>query len=71
VVQVRVSENEIVDGLRVDGQRLVIAVLQFLRALKNSAVYQQPLPGRLDQIPRTCNASRRAQKSEFCHMPVF
>jgi len=39
VVQVRVSENEIVDRLRVNRQGLVVAVLEFLRTLKNSAIY--------------------------------
>src|SRR5260370_28838608 len=61
----------IVDRLGVNGQRLVVAVLQFLRALENSTVHQQPFAGRFDEVFRTRNASSRAQKSEFCHRRPF
>ena len=71
VVQVRVRENEIVDRFRADWQRLVVAILQLLRTLKNPAVHQQAFARCFDEIFRTRNASRRAQKSEFCHRFVF
>src|SRR2546423_1538365 len=71
VVQVRVREHQKVNRLRIDRQGLAVAVLQFLRALKNSAIHQQPLAHRFDQILRTRNASGRTKKCKLCHRRPF
>src|SRR6266446_3109742 len=67
VIQVRVREHGVIDRFRIDRQRLVISVLQFLRPLKDAAIHQQPFARCLYQIFGTRNASCRAKKSEFRH----
>src|SRR6266849_11212317 len=71
MVQVRVGKHEIVNRFWIRRQGLVVAVLELLRTLKDSAIHQQPLARRFHKISRARNATCRAKKSEFCHRPAI
>jgi hypothetical protein len=64
VVQVRVGEQYGVNLLRRYGQRRPVAQAQGLVALKETAVNQQTLLAKLDQVFRTGDGVGGAQKSD-------
>ena len=60
MVQVRMGQNCIIDGLWVDRQRLEVALFQFVGALEEAAVHQQLLASRFHKVFRSGDATCRA-----------
>ena len=60
MVQVRVRQHHVINRLRIDRQRSLVAVAQFVRALKNAAIHQQPFAARFHQILRSGDRARGA-----------
>ncbi len=67
VIDVRVSENDPVDGGRIDGEFVPVALFELVRALEEAAVDEQAFAASLDEIFRSGNRARRAQKRDFRH----
>jgi hypothetical protein len=67
MVDVCVRHDDPVNRRRIQRQRIPVPLRQILPALEQSAIYQQLFAAGLDQVFRSRNGSRRAQKSNFCH----
>jgi len=67
VIEVSVGQHAPVDRRRLFRQRIPVPQPQLLETLKQSAIHQQPLAFRFDQILRSRYGPGRAKKSEFGH----
>jgi hypothetical protein len=71
VIEMSVRQDYIVDRFRIDRERLVVAVAQLVRALKNAAIYEQSLAVRFHEIFGSGNRARRAKKRKLRHKPAI
>src|SRR5262245_56385262 len=67
----RVREHDGVDGLRIDRKRLPVPLAQLLQSLEQAAVDEDALSTRLEQMFRSGDGARGAEKRERRHPRII
>src|SRR6266436_1725678 len=66
-----VGEDDVVESLRIDGERFVVAVGEFRGALENAAIDQETFAGGFYEIFGAGHGACGAEESEFGHRGVI
>ncbi len=67
MIEMRVSEDDSIDRTHVDRQRRPVAQAQLLETLEQTAIYQNPVMIRLQQIFRAGDGANRAKERNPHH----
>jgi len=67
VVEMRVGKDDVIDGCRFDRERLPVALLEIVGALKESAIDKQAFACGFDEIFGTGDTACGAEEGEFWH----